>query len=54
MWQCVTPNRFAAQYECGQASLPWVGRDCSTRVSDQLCLWPDTLLLSEARLLLFC
>jgi len=37
MWQRVTPNRVAAQRACGQASLPWADRDCSTRGSHRLC-----------------
>jgi hypothetical protein len=36
-WRCGTPYRFAAQYECDQASLPWADRDCSTRGSYRLC-----------------
>jgi hypothetical protein len=37
MPRCGTPNRFAAQHECGQASLSWAGRDCSNRGSRRLC-----------------
>jgi hypothetical protein len=33
MRRCGIPDRFAAQHECGQASLPWADRDCSTRGS---------------------
>jgi hypothetical protein len=37
MPRCGTPNRFAAQHECGQASLSWAGRDWSNRGSRRLC-----------------
>jgi hypothetical protein len=30
MPRCGPPYRFAAQHECGQASLPWANRGCST------------------------
>jgi hypothetical protein len=33
MRRCGILDRFAAQHECGQASLPWADRDCSTRGS---------------------
>jgi hypothetical protein len=32
-----TSNRSPAQPECGQASLPWAERDCSTRGSYRQC-----------------